>query len=272
MELVAVSKMKRAQQAAVRGGDYARLLAGMLLDLEPHAAELEHPFLSQREIKTRGILLLTTDKGLCGPLNTNLFKLVEAVATPAKFVCIGNKGAQFLARTGRDLHASFTISDRVAFRETQPVSQLLSKLYLDGAIDTIEVVFPHFKNTLAQIPVTMPLLPLDNLRAFMEKARERAGAAADADKPPPPDARPLNFEPAPSAILGALLPFYINQEIHQTILAARASEHSARMVAMKTANDNAGELLDRLTLMYNKARQNAITNEILELAAGAAGT
>ena len=269
MELVAVSKMKRAQQAALRGDAYAKILANMLLDLESNIGELEHPFLKKREVKTRGILLVSTDKGLCGPLNTNLFKLVEEIQTPAKFVCIGNKGSQYLARTGRDLHASFNVSDRIAFRETQPISQLMSKLYLDGAIDSIEIVYPHFRNTLVQVPVRIPLLPLDNLKEFVKKAQQHAGAV-DGDLDLTTDARPLSFEPNPAAILGALLPFYINQEIHQMVLAARASEHSARMVAMKTATDNAADLIDRLTLIYNKARQNAITNEILEIAAASA--
>ena len=269
MELVAVSKMKRAQQAALRGSEYARLLVSMLLDLEPHIGELEHPFLQKHEMRTRGILLVTTDKGLCGPLNTNLFKLVEEIQTPAKFVCIGNKGAQYLARTKRDLHASFTVSDQIAFRETQPIAQLMSRLYLDNEIDTIEVMYPFFRNTLVQIPLVIPLLPLENMKAFIEKAKRHTGAAPE-NIDLTTDARPLQFEPDPAAILGALLPFYINQEIHQMVLAARASEHSARMVAMKTATDNAGELIDKLTLAYNKARQNAITGEILEIAAAAA--
>lgn len=269
MELVAVSKMKRAQQVAANGRDYAKVLTSVLVDLEPFLGELEHPFLEKREVKRRGVLLVSTDKGLCGPLNTNLFKLVDEIEPSAKFVSIGNKGSQYLARTKRNLHASFNISDRVAFREVLPVAQELTRLYREREIDTIEVVHAHFKNTLVQIPVAVPLLPLQDMKAFIKKARERTGASAEI-LAPSGETRPMTFEPGPLQILDMLLPFYINQEIHQMVLSARASEHSARMVAMKAATDNAEELTASLTLEYNKARQNAITNEILEIAAASA--
>ena len=265
MELVAISKMKRAQQAALNGRPYAEELITMIVDLLEQTEDFSHPFLETREIKTRGVLLVTTDKGLCGPLNTNLFKLVDEMKTPAKFVVVGNKGAQFIARTRRALHGQFHISDRVEFSETRPVAQTMSQLYIDGEIDTIDVIYPFFKNTLVQHPIDLPLLPIANLKKFVEKRAGETGVKLGRDK------RPTCYEPSPSAILDLLLPFYINHEIHQTIVAAKASEHSARMVAMKTANDNAAELINDLTLQYNKARQTAITNEIIEIAAASAG-
>jgi F-type H+-transporting ATPase subunit gamma len=263
MELVASSKMKKAQQAALAGRPYAVLLASMLASLASRLDETDetHPFLVRREIKTRGILLLTTDKGLCGPLNSNLFKLVADIKTPAKFVAVGRKGTQYLARTGRDLLADFPISDRVAFAEVRTIIEFLVKQYLDGVIDTLEVIYPHFKNTLVQEPAITPVLPLDNLAAMVERLKKQAGVESTSDT------RDMLFEPGPAEVLGALLPFYVNRTIHQLALAAKASEHSARMVAMKTAKDNATSLLDDLTLKYNKARQAAITNEILEIAA-----
>jgi F-type H+-transporting ATPase subunit gamma len=263
MELVASSKMKKAQQSATAGRPYARLLAAMLAALAPRVEDLDnlHPFLARREVKTRGILLLSTDKGLCGPLNANLFKLVADIKTPAKFVVVGRKGSQYLARTGRDLLADFPISDRVTFAEVRTIIEFLVKQYLDGVIDTLEVIYPHFKNTLVQEPAIAPILPLDNLAAMVGRLRKQAGVEL------PPDTRDMLFEPGPVEVLGALLPFYVNRTIHQLALAAKASEHSARMVAMKTAKDNATTLLDDLTLKYNKARQAAITNEILEIAA-----
>ncbi|MDR2676116.1 MAG: ATP synthase F1 subunit gamma [Opitutaceae bacterium] len=263
MELVASSKMKKAQQAALAGRPYAVLLASMLASLASRLDETggTHPFLVRREIKTRGILLLTTDKGLCGPLNANLFKLVADIKTPAKFVAVGRKGAQYLARTGRDLLADFPISDRVTFAEVRTVIEFLVRQYLDGVIDTLEVLYPRFKNTLVQEPALTPVLPLDNLAAMVERLKKQAGVEST------PDTRDMTFEPGPAEVLGALLPFYVNRAIHQLALAAKASEHSARMVAMKTAKDNATSLLDDLTLKYNKARQAAITNEILEIAA-----
>lgn len=262
MELVAASKMKKAQQAALSGRAYAQLMAKMLARLAPRLAEVKHPFLAQREIKTRGILLLTTDKGLCGPLNGNLFKLVLDVKTPAKFFSIGKKGTQFLARAKRDLVADFHVSDKLAFAEVKPVVELMVKAYLDGEIDTIEVIYPRFKNTLVQEPTVRPVLPLANLAAFLAQVQTEAGAPAETT-----DDRDMLFEPSPREVLEALIPFYVNRHIHQLVLSARASEHSARMVAMKTAKDNASKLLGDLTLEYNKARQAAITAEILEIAA-----
>ena len=267
MELVASSKMKKAQQAAIAGRPYAILLASMLASLAPRLGDSDklHPFLVKRAIKTRGILLVTTDKGLCGPLNTNLFKFVAdnipRDATPAKFVSVGRKGTQYLARARRDMIADFPVSDRVTFAETRPIVQFMVKQFLDGVIDTIEVVFAGFRNTLVQEPRLMPVLPLANLADMVEYLRRQSGDAGA------PDTRDILFEPSAGAVLESLLPFYVNRVIHQYFLGARASEHSARMVAMKTAKDNATKLLDTLTLKYNKARQSAITNEILEIAA-----
>jgi F-type H+-transporting ATPase subunit gamma len=262
MELVAASKMKKAQQAALSGRAYAQLMAKMLARLAPRLTEVKHPFLAVREIKTRGILLVTTDKGLCGPLNANLFKLVAEIKTPAKYFSIGKKGSQFLARAKRDLVADFHVSDKLAFAEVKPVVELMVKAYLEGEIDTIEVIYPRFKNTLVQEPVIRPVLPLGSLASFLAQVQTEAGAPAETA-----DDRDMLFEPSPREVLEALIPFYVNRHIHQLVLSARASEHSARMVAMKTAKDNATKLVGELSLEYNKARQAAITQEILELAA-----
>ncbi len=266
MELVAASKMKKAQQVAIAGNAYALLMADMLAALSGRVDETVHPFLVKREVKTRGILLVTTDKGLCGPLNANLFKLVLDVKTPAKFVAIGRKGAQFLGRAQKGMIADFTVSDRVAFSEVKPIVEFMMKLYLEGAIDTLEVIYPRFKNTLVQEPLVRPILPLSNVQDFVKLLRAGGEASKHSDD------RDMLFEPNPQAVLEALLPFYVNRFIHQLILSAKASEHSSRMVAMKTAKDNATGLLGDLTLEYNKARQAAITQEILEISAAAAAT
>lgn len=261
MELVAASKMKKAQQAAMAGRPYAQLMADMLAALAGRVDESLHPFLVKREVKTRGILLITTDKGLAGPLNANLFKLVLDVKSPAKFVAIGRKGAQFLGRAKKDLVADFTVTDRVGFAEVKPVIEFMMKMYLDGEIDTLEVIYPRFKNTLVQEPTLRPLLPLTNVRDFVDHLRAETGHSSKHDD------RDMLFEPSAQAVLEALLPFYVNRYVYQLMLSAKASEHSARMVAMKTAKDNATKLLGDLTLEYNKARQAGITQEILEIAA-----
>ena len=263
MELVAASKMKKAQQSALAGRPYAQLMASMLAALAPRVDESLHPFLIKREVKTRGILLISTDKGLCGPLNSNLFKLVTEIKTPAKFVVIGRKGTQFIARTKRDLLADFPLTDRVGFVEVRSAAEFMVKLFLEGTIDTVEVIYSRFRNTLVQEPTLRPVLPLDNLRQFVESLRAHAGPVANELD----DKRDMLFEPSAQEVLNALLPFYVNRHLYQLALSAKASEHSARMVAMKTAKDNATKLLGDLTLEYNKARQAAITNEIIEIAA-----
>jgi len=263
MELVAASKMKKAQQAALAGRPYAQLMADMLAALAPRVGEAQHPLLVQREVKVRGILLVTTDKGLCGPLNANLFKLVTEIQTPAKYVAIGRKGTQFLARTKRDVLADFTVSDRAGFNEVKAPVEFMVKLFLEGTIDTVEVIYPRYKNTLVQEAIVRPVLPLTNVKDFVTHLRADHGGTQFKDD------RDMLFEPSADAVLAALLPFYVNRYIYQLVLSAKASEQSARMVAMKTAKDNATKLLGDLTLEYNKARQAGITQEILEIAAAA---
>lgn len=262
MELVAASKMKKAQQVALAGLPYANLLADVLSALSKGIEESTHPFLVQREVKTRGILLITTDKGLCGSLNANLFKLVTEIKTPAKYYSIGRKGTQFLARTRRPMVADFHVHDRVPFAEVKVASEFMIKQYLEGEIDTIEVIYSRFKNTLVQVPLVRPILPLHNLKEFLDQLAKDTGTER-----PPQDEREILFEPSASEVLNALLPFYVDHQVYQLALSAKASEHSARMVAMKTSKDNATELLGDLTLEYNKARQAGITQEILEIAA-----
>jgi len=261
MELVAASKMKKAQQAALAGRAYAGLMAEMLAAVAGRVEESQHPFLARREVKTRGIILVTSDKGLCGPLNANLFKLVTEIKGPAKYAVIGRKGSQFIARTKRDLLADFTVSDRVAFAEVKVVTEFMAKQFLDGVVDTVELIYPHFRNTLVQTPTNLPLLPLQSLAAVIADLHKDSGQAMKADD------REILFEPDAQTVLESLLPLYVNREVYQHVLDAKASEHSSRMVAMKTAKDNATKLVGDLTLEYNKARQAGITQEILEIAA-----
>lgn len=268
MELVAASKMKRAQQSALAGRPYATLMAQMLASLSGRANVAKHPFLLEREVKTRGILLITTDKGLCGPLNGNLFRVVTEIKAPVKYTCIGRKGAQFLGRIKRDMVADFGVHDKVPFGEVKVISEFLTKQFLDGTIDTIEILYPKFVNTLVQAPTLAPLLPLSSLQKVLEDLRKSHGG--EEEEAPLVDPREMLFEPDPSEVLSELLPLYINQQIYHFVLDSKASEHSARMVAMKTASDNASGLMDDLTLEYNKARQAAITQEILEISASAA--
>jgi len=262
MQLVAASKMKKAQDVALEGRPYTELLAEMLSSLGERLIDYEHPFLESRSVKKRGILVVSTDKGLCGALNANLFRKLTKIEGSASFVSIGRKAAQFLSRTQRELLADFTISDKVHFAEVRSVVEFLIQSYREGKIDTLEVVYTHFVNTMVQNPVILPLLPFRELKSILQEKDQEAGRKSASE-----DTREILFEPGPAVILDELLNLYIKQEIYHVVLEAKASEHSSRMVAMKTATDNANTLVDDLTLDYNKVRQAAITQEILEISA-----
>ncbi|HKJ90163.1 MAG TPA: ATP synthase F1 subunit gamma [Oceanipulchritudo sp.] len=264
MQLVAASKMKKAQDRALQGRPYAHQLRRMLASLTGKIDDFKHPFLEERTIRKRGILVISTDRGLCGSLNANLFREIAAIERgTAGFITIGRKGRQFISRTNRELLADFPISEEAPFRELRPVVEFLIEQYKERSIDSIEVLYPRFRNTLVQDPVLIPFLPLDDLTDYVkEQARRENEKLVE-------DSRELIFEPAPETILHSLLDRFVKREIYQMLIDARASEHSARMVAMKAATDNANKLTDSLTLQYNKARQAGITQEILEITAAA---
>ncbi|MEM8550454.1 MAG: ATP synthase F1 subunit gamma [Verrucomicrobiota bacterium] len=263
MQLVAASKMKRAQDTALQGRPYAILLRRILALLNGQAGEFKHPFLEEREVKTRGILLVSTDRGLCGPLNSNLFRELVKIDGEKAFVTVGKKGTQFVSRTGRKLLASFSIAEGVPFNEVRPIAEFMLEQFMEGHIDTIEVLYPRFRNTLIQEPTLMPLLPLTNLKKAVEANAKAMGEELAHDN------REFIFEPDATTILDKLMDRFFKQQVFQLILDSRASEHSSRMVAMKAATDNAKKLTDDLTLQFNKARQAAITQEILEITAAA---
>lgn len=270
MQLVASSKMRRAQDAAISGRPYAtllsRILGTALRGLEV-SGDFSHPLIRERAVKTRGIVVVSTDKGLCGGLNSNLFRFLNKsvpAGTPAKFFAVGKKAAQFLARTKRELVADFSVSDHVNFSEVRPIGEYLLKEYLAGTIDTVELVLSQFKNTIVQTPMISTLVPLGNLEQRMQKQFEAQGMG---EFKLLDDDREMNFEPSAKTVLDGLPALFFKQSLYQAILEAKASEQSARMVAMKAATDNAKTLVESLSLEYNKARQSAITNEINELAA-----
>ena len=266
MQMVATSKMKRAQESAKCGRPYALLLADVIGSLSSNLQESGQAFFESRPVKHRGVLVLSTDKGLCGALNANLFRVVNEVDASAKFVAVGKRATQYLSRTRRDLLADFTVSDRAPFSEVRKVVEFLLHQYLEENFDTVEVAYTSFVNTLQQEPEIVQLLPFSDLETMLATLHARFGSPDDEIAK---DSREILFEPGRGEILAELASLYVKQEIYQLILESQASEHSARMVAMKNATDNAGNLVDDLTLQYNRARQAAITQEIIELSAAA---
>ena len=257
MQMVAASKMRKAQQAALNGRPYGISLNRVLVTLRDKVEAEAHPLLERRDGPQQVVVLLTTDKGLCGALNTNLCR--ESLTfdkDQTQFVSIGRKGTQFLARLGRKIVAEFPLHDSPAFLETRKIANFLIEKYLAKECDRVIVLFPRFVNTLSQVPTALPLLPITSL-AEAGLTQEEKESTSNTE---------LLIEPHPAQVLDTILPFYVHFELHQLILSTRASEHSARMVAMKSATDNARQLVKDLTLDYNKARQASITKEILEIA------
>lgn len=263
MQMVATSKMKKAQDAAKSGRPYALLLSDIIISIADEFEEITQSYYVQRPIKHRGILVVGTDKGLCGALNSNLFRKLNDVDNSAKFIAVGRRASQFLGRTQRDLLADFTLPDKPTFSDVRKIVDFLLRSYDDGTIDTIEILYSSFVNTLRQEPELLRLFPLNDLDEMNAKLHKRFGVL---DHQVPKDNREILIENR-EKLLSELASLYLKQEIFQLILESQASEHSARMVAMKTATDNAGNLIDDLTLQYNRARQAAITQEILEISA-----
>ncbi len=265
MQLVAASKMKRAQDQATSGRPYADLLNKVLNNLKEQTTPEDHPLLREAGEGKDLVILVTTDKGLCGPLNTNLLRLVvEQVSPDADFITIGNKGRQAMARAKREIVADFSIKDPVAFLEAKPVSQFAIEKFLSGDYARVLVAFTNFVNTIKQEPHIETLLPISPIELGKKKAFEGMGEDHDAHASGPAYGGYL-FEPGSREVLDTVVPQYVDYQLYQMILESRASEHSARMVAMKAATDNAKQMIKDLTLEYNKQRQASITAELLEI-------
>ncbi|HUL74509.1 MAG TPA: ATP synthase F1 subunit gamma [Vicinamibacterales bacterium] len=265
MQMVAASKMRKAQEAALSMRPFARLLYAMQRKATSRATSFKHPLLEAREVRKRAVILVAADKGLCGALNTNVFRMASTF-DPAStvFVTAGRKAAQFVARTKRELIADFPYGDTPRFSEARAISSLAREIFLKGDVDEVKIVASRFVNTLTQQPVTIELLPVGAITSLqIEGAPIEEALAADTTE--------ALFEPTAQDVLSYLLPHYINLFIYFVLLNAKASEQSARMVAMKSATDSAEELIADLGLEYNKLRQSNITTELLEIAGGQAG-
>jgi F-type H+-transporting ATPase subunit gamma len=262
MQMVAASKMRKAQESVLAGRDFARLLYRIQREATARAVDFRHPLLEVRTVRKRAVILVGADKGLCGALNGNLFRLI-AQFDPAStvFITAGRKAAQFVARTRRQLAAEFAYGDEPKFLEAQAIASLARDLFLKREVDQVRIAATEFVNTLTQRPVDLEFLPVGEIKGLKIPG-------AEAEEKLPLDTRESLFEPGPEAVLAYLLSHYLNIYMHRVLLNAKASEQSARMVSMKNATDNADNLIKSLTLEYNNLRQGNITNELLEIAGG----
>ena len=261
MQLVAAAKMKKSQDQASNGRAYAEMLNKVLVNLKEHAEEGVHPFFTEGKGDKTLVLLIASDKGLCGALNTNLFKklVTTSIEGTVEYVTIGKKAVQAITRLRRTLLADFPIKDPAKFVQVRAVGRFIQEKYLTGEYKKVLVVFNNFINTVTVVPTIEQLLPVNpvTLGGKRDFGHEITPPAAASNE--------YTFEPSAAVVFDTILPQYVNDTVYQMVLESRASEHSSRMVAMKNATDNAKQMIKDLSLEYNKLRQAAITNELLEI-------
>jgi len=259
MEMIAASKMRRAQERGLAGRPYSEKIHQVLADLAalPQQGEPMHPLLQRRPVTKIAIVHITTDRGLCGGLNANINRLTAGFildqTVSVTLIGVGRKGIDFMRRYGRHIRAEFTqLGDRPSLLDTLPISRIIIDDYTSSIIDLVYLAYTKFVSTMLQRPILQQILPVE----------------------PAPIPRGQNvdyiYEPSSAVVLGELLPRFVEMQIYHAILESIASEQSARMVAMRNATDNANELIQDLTLLYNKTRQEVITNELLDIIGGAA--
>jgi F-type H+-transporting ATPase subunit gamma len=263
MQMVAASKMRKAQAAAIDSQAFARTLYRIQRSAIQHAPGFDHPLLEARAVRRRAVILVAADKGLCGPLNTNVFRLAAQFddATTV-FIAAGRKAAQFVARTKRPLAGEFPYGDTPTFPEARAIVAMARDLFVRKEVDEVRLVTTRFVNTLTQEPTVLEFLPIGELTTI-----QIPGVAVEQE---PLDPAEAVFEPSSDWVLGYLLERYLNIFLYYVLLNAKASEQSARMVSMKNATDSAESLIRDLRLEYNKLRQGNITKELLEIAGGQA--
>jgi F-type H+-transporting ATPase subunit gamma len=261
MEMVAASKMRRAQERMRQARPYAEKMRRMISHLKEANPDYKHPFMVEREAKAVGIIVLSTDRGLAGGLNVNVFKAAllaarewEGRGAAVSLTVLGNKGMAFFRRLSIPILASTGgLGDRPHIKDLIGAVKVMLDAYREGKIDRLLLVHPNFVNTMTQRPLTVQLLPVEST-----------------DDPELQEHWDFIYEPDAADILDGLLTRYVESQVYQGAVELIASEMAARMVAMKSASDNAGKIINELQLIYNKARQAAITKELAEIVGGAA--
>jgi len=260
MEMVAASKMRKAQERVLDARSYAEGIERVIHNLMRSHPEYKHPFLVKRDVKRAGVIAISTDKGLCGGLNTNAMKevlsLMQSSSVDVDFMNIGRRASQFMRRFGGNVLASVEdVNDAPALDEILGVVQVAMDKYMAGDLDEVYLVYSQYVNTMTQKPTRIRLLPCDDSEVSEQETYWD-----------------YLYEPDSQVVLDGLLRRYIEALVYHSVLENKACEHSARMVAMKSATDNARDIVKDLQVTYNKARQAAITQEIAEICSGAAAS
>ena len=263
MEMVAASKMRRSQDAMEATRPYAETMRKVIGHLANGSLEYKHPYLEEREAKRVGYIIVSTDRGLCGGLNINLFKKAmndmkdwSEKGADVELAIVGSKATAFFNNSGAKVAAQVSgLGDRPSLEDLIGSVSVMLKKYDEGELDRLFVVFNRFENTMVQEPTIDQLLPLPK----SDSEEMKRGHSWD-----------YIYEPEPKPLLDALLVRYVESQVYQGVVENLACEQAARMIAMKSATDNAGDIIDDLELVYNKARQSAITQELSEIVSGAA--
>ncbi|KOE62225.1 F0F1 ATP synthase subunit gamma [Aggregatibacter actinomycetemcomitans] len=264
MEMVATSKMRKTQDRMAASRPYSETIRNVISHVSKASIGYKHPFLVEREVKKIGVLVISTDRGMCGGLNVNLFKAAlnqikdwKAQNAATELGLIGSKGISFFRSLGFNVKGQLSgLGDNPALEELIGVANAMFDAYRNGEIDAIYIAYNKFINTMSQKPVIQQLVPLPEMENDHLSERQQAWDYI--------------YEPDPKVLLDSLLVRYLESQVYQAVVDNLASEQAARMVAMKAATDNAGNLINDLRLVYNKARQASITNELNEIVAGAA--
>jgi F-type H+-transporting ATPase subunit gamma len=259
MEMIATLKMRKAQERGLAGRPYSDKISQVLADLAAlsRGTEAPHPLLQSRPVNKITVVHITPDRGLCGGLIANINRLtanfILGQSVPVVLITVGRKGLEFMRRYRRDVRAEFSqLGDQPCLLDTLPIARIVIDDYTEGVVDQVYLVYTQFISTMVQKPFMKQILPVEP--AVIPQAQ-------NVD---------YIYEPNPQAVLGELLPRFVEMQIYHAILESIASKQLAQMVAMRNATDNANELIEDLTLMYNKARQESITKELLDITGGAA--
>lgn len=256
MELISAAKMRKAQEQALSSRPYTVTLNEILAEIRAKTqSKVQNPLLETKDSQSQLLVLITTDRGFVGGLNINIFREITKLSGQSfKYVVVGKKGTAFAGKTGQDLVASFQSEQMSPLELARVINKIAIDSYINSEVSSVKLVYSDFKSTVIQVPTIKQILPIE---FTTEQNEETKNAVSTPDEP--------IFEPSAAKILENVLPHYVLTEVYQAILEGKASEHSARMVAMKNATDAAGDLVDDLTLTYNQARQEAITKELLDI-------
>ncbi|MGO2788433.1 MAG: ATP synthase F1 subunit gamma, partial [Staphylococcus saprophyticus] len=260
MNMVSSSKLRRAESNTKQFRPYMEKMQDAITAVAGSDKNSRHPMLQQREVKKSAYLVITSDKGLAGAYNANVLKHLikdieekHASKDDYSIVVLGQTGVDFLKNKGYDIHDSLIdVPDQPSFKEVQAIAKKAIGLYSEGEVDEVKIYFSHFVSVLENTPSTKTVLPLSPEDSSLGHGQMSS----------------YEFEPDKEAILSVILPQYVESLIYGTILDAKASEHATRMTAMKNASDNASEIIDDLSIQYNRARQAAITQQITEIVGG----